>query len=100
MIAQITCYVNGMCDNIYRREKHITFLKPNTAAGQIPKTATFAWNTPGRDAKGGDRGNTPNVKQGRTQERGRNESGENKSKPKPPVMAFHNSQGAYAPQKG
>jgi len=29
----------------------------NTAAGQIPGTVTFAWNTPGRDAKDSNRKN-------------------------------------------
>lgn len=64
-----------MCDNIYRREKYRSSLKLNTAAGQIPGSATFAWNTPGRDAKGSNRKDAPKVKQGRTQERGRRESG-------------------------
>jgi len=49
--------------------------KLNTAVGQIPGTVTFAWNTPGRDAKDSNRKNAPNVNQGRTQERGRDESG-------------------------
>jgi hypothetical protein len=73
--------------------------KLNTAAGQIPGTATFAWNAPGRDAKGRKRENAPNAGQGRTQERGRDESGEALTKASAPGTGLEKTNGASGPQR-